>query len=118
MAPSTTTRSTTTGTRVAGLLATATLASLLTVTPAFARPDPGEPLPTSGTSTSRPDGSILQYSPPSTAPRSLPSPTTVVIDDDAVEYLQIALGALAGMAAVGAVVAAGSVRRHAHVHPA
>ena len=45
-------------------------------------------------------------------------PPTVTLDDDAVEYLQVALGALGGMALVGAVAAAASRRHGGHAHPA
>ena len=41
----------------------------------------------------------------------------MTVDDNAVEYLQVALGALGGIAVVGA-IAAGSTRRHGHAHPA
>ena len=122
MAPSTprTARTSRSHRRAAGVLATAALASLVTVTPAFARPDPGEPLPTAGTSKARPDGSVLQHSAPTPAVRSLPAPTTVTLDDDAVEYLQIGLGALGGIALMGAAATAVSAshRRHGHAHPA
>ncbi|WP_404383976.1 hypothetical protein LL946_01280 [Knoellia locipacati] len=126
MAPSSTThsstpghrRGSTTSRRAAGVLATATLASLVTVTPAFARLDPGDRV-SAGTSTSRPDGSTLQNPIPSPgaqmSPKApAPGPAAITIDDGAVGYLQIGLGALAGMAAVGGLVVASTRRRHAH----
>jgi hypothetical protein len=95
-----------TTTRAAGALAVTALAAILTVTPAHARQDPGELLKDAGsTSVGSSDGSVRQ------------GPSTVTVDDDAVEYLQVALGALGGIAVVGA-IAAGSTRRHGHAHPA
>jgi hypothetical protein len=114
------------------------MASLLTVTPAFARPDPGEPFPSAG---SRPDGAIVQYPAPAAGADSRnhrgagatteenrvsreqmapKTPAVVTLDDDAVEYLQIGLGALGGVAlmAAGAAAVSASHRRHAHAHPA
>ena len=42
----------------------------------------------------------------------------VVVDDNAVEVLQVALGALGGVAVVGGLVAASSARQRGHAHPA
>lgn len=138
MAPSTTLRTSRTGTRAAGVVATATLASLLTITPAFARPDPGDPAAKDTSGSSRVDGSQVQNGPSEptsdtriyqstierqnleemrrrAATTTQPGPATVTLDDNAVEYLQIGLGALAGLAAAGATAAAFSARRH-HAH--
>lgn len=134
MAPSTTLRTSRTGARAAGVIATATLASLLTITPAFARPDPGDPAAKDTSGSSRVDGSQLQNGPsePTSDTRTYqstierqnleemrrraattqPGPATITLDDNAVEYLQIGLGALAGLAAAGATAAAFSARRH------
>ncbi|WP_404383980.1 hypothetical protein LL946_01290 [Knoellia locipacati] len=103
----------TTSRRAAAAAATTAVAGILTIVPAHARQDPG---PSVGAKDARPDGSSLQYSAPAPASPSLPAPAMLVIDDGAVEYLQIGLGAVAGMAVVGAVVA--STRRHAHAQPA
>ena len=150
MAPSTTLLTSSTRHRAAGVLATAALASLLTITPAFAESD--------ATGSSRTDGSQLQNSSGATTPEkriyqsdierekakqlqnkkaedlrnrkaatmgqrgstsvnpAKPGPAAITVDDNAVEYLQIGLGALAGMAALGAVAAA--TRRRTHAHPA
>ena len=92
--------------RAAGALAVTAVAAILTVTPAHARQDPGELLQDAGSnSASSRDGSVRQGT------------ATVTVDDNAVEYLQVALGALGGIAVVGA-IAAGSTRRHGHAHPA
>ena len=136
--------STATSRRAATAIATLGLASLVTLAPAQARTDPGTPLPSAGTpaDSSRFDndrsGSTAlsgsarhrgvgatteenRVSREQIAPKSeAPGPTTMIrVDDDAVEYLQIGLGALAGVALFGATAAAVSAshRRHA-AHPA
>lgn len=97
---------TTTAGRTAGALATTALAAIIVVTPAHARPDPGPMLEDAGTGLTTSDGSV-----------STPGSATLTVDDGAVEYLQVALGAIGGMAVVGA-IAAGASRRHGHAHPA
>ncbi|HET7276675.1 MAG TPA: hypothetical protein VFJ22_01230 [Dermatophilaceae bacterium] len=47
-----------------------------------------------------------------------PMPPVVRVDDNALEYLQIGGGLLAGMALAGAGAALVSRRNHAHVRPA
>ncbi|MFW5468944.1 hypothetical protein ACOCJ4_02735 [Knoellia sp. CPCC 206435] len=103
----------TTSRRAAAALATTAVAGLLTIAPAHARQDPGE----LNSSAARPDGSTLQYSTADSDSFGPSSTLTVSVDDNAVEYLQVALGALGGIAVVGA-IAAGSTRRHGHAHPA
>ncbi|KGN33002.1 hypothetical protein N802_15530 [Knoellia sinensis KCTC 19936] len=86
--------------------------------PAGARPDPGEPLH-NGTGQTRPDGSILQNNPPDSGSSITDSgPATVTIDDNAVEYLQLGAGVLAGVALAGAGVAMVSRHHHRAAHPA
>lgn len=96
----------TTSRRAAAALAGTALAAIITVTPAHARQDPGELLTDAGTSQlDRSDG-------------SQPGPASLTVDDDAVEYLQVGLGALGGMVLVGAVAAAASRRHGGSAHPA
>ena len=138
--------STSTTRRAATAVATIGLATLVTLTPAQARTDPGTPLPSagtpvdssrsdndrsgSGTTAAPPDriyeGSIIQQNlwdledrRRATAPSEPGTAAVIRVDDDAVEYLQIGLGALAGVALFGAAAAAVSAthRRHA-AHPA
>ena len=98
----------TTSRRAAAALAATALTAIITVTPAHARQDPGELLTDARTSQPRgTDGS-----------HRAPGPTSLTVDDDAVEYLQVALGALGGMVLVGAVAAAASRRNGHHAHPA
>jgi hypothetical protein len=89
----TTTRTMLSTTAAAGIL------SLAAVSPASAEPDWGVP-GSSGTSPGQ------------------PTEIRVFVDDNSLEYLQIGLAALAGMAVAGA--AAVGVRRHEHraPHPA
>jgi hypothetical protein len=93
--------------RAAGALATTALAAMITITPAHARQDPGDLLTDAETGVTTSDGSIVNR-----------GPTVLTVDDNAIEYLQVALGAIGGMAVVGGLVAAGSARRHGHAHPA
>lgn len=93
--------------RAAGALATTALAAMVTITPAQARQDPGDLL-----TDARPGPT------PSVGPNVEPDPLPRIVDDNAIEYLQVALGAVGGMAVVGGLVAAGSARRHGHAHPA
>lgn len=137
--------STTTSRRAATAVATIGLASLVTLAPAHARTDPGTPLPSAGTpaDSSRLDsdrrGAGTTEAPPDrtyessiiqqnlwdledrrrvTAP-SAPGPAAVIrVDDGAVEYLQIGLGALTGVALFGAAAAAVSASHRRHAHPA
>jgi hypothetical protein len=53
-------------------------------------------------------------SPVPTAPAELSEPLTVLIDDDAVEYVQVAIGALAGGLLVGAGAVALGIRQRHH----
>jgi hypothetical protein len=102
--------------RAAAALAITALGGLLTITPAHAEARPGD------------DGVITPaevrvwedaQSKQRTAPRAAnPATPPVVLDDNAVEYLQIALGALGGVAVVGGLVAASSARQRGHAHPA
>ncbi|GGB85599.1 hypothetical protein N798_17270 [Knoellia flava TL1] len=134
---------TTTTRRAATAVATIGLASLVTLAPAQARTDPGTPLPSAGTpadssrfdndrsgSTTPSDSSLHRgvgatseenrVSREQIAPRAdLPGPATMIrVDDDAVEYLQIGLGALTGVALFGAAAAAVSASHRRHAHPA
>lgn len=89
------------------ILATAAAAGVLSVAtalPAGAEPDPGYPGST-GVSATTQDG-------PQTVIRQ------VLVDDNALEYLQLGLGALAGIGVAGAAMA--GVRRVGHraPHPA
>ena len=98
MHPSTTSR------RAGEALAATALVGLITVAPAYARQDPGDLLSTTGSNQG--DGAVSNQ-----------SPSVLTVDDNAVEYFQVALGALGGVVVVGAVAAAAS-RRHGHAHPA
>ena len=95
------------------------LSVLVAIVPAQAAQDRGELV---ATRDSRPDGSNLQYSTPQ--PRTDTASTGTVttqarlIDDNAIEYLQVALGALGGVAIVGGLVAGRSVRHRGHTQPA
>lgn len=94
----------TTTRRILSAAAATGVLSIATALPAEAEPDAGWDGNIGGTSAS--DGGTQ------TVIRE------VVVDDDALEYLQIGLGALAGMAVAGA--AAVTVRRFGHhaPHPA
>ena len=92
----------TTTRRILSATAAAGVLSLATVVPAFAEPDWGTPGSSGGSTTTSDTG-------PQTVIRE------VFVDDDTVEYLQIGLGALAGMALTGAAVV--GVRRHEHRAP-
>ena len=86
--------------RTSGLLATTALAGILLAAPAEARPDPG----TGGTD------------PVVVVPGPQPGPGST-IDDDAVEYLQLGAGVIAGVALAGAGAALVSRRHHRDPHP-
>lgn len=151
--------------QAAGAVAVTAVAGLITVSPAFARQDPGD----------RPDGSTVQYPPTSqsrgpadvkvedgkgeSVPRGrtyqsdierenarqmqnrnaenlrnkaavndtrkadsgvapAPGPNSLALDSTSIEYLQIGLGALAGMAVVGGIAAAVSTHHRHAAHPA
>jgi len=89
MAHTLNTRRALTGLAFGGLL------TLATAVPAAAIPDPGPPAPGAGNGS----GSIVRE-------------VEVSVDDNAVEFLQLGLGALGGMALVGVGAAALSSRRH------
>lgn len=91
----------TTTRRILSAAAATGVLSLATAMPATAKPDPGFP-GSSGESTTSDSGTKTVI-------------REVLVDDDALEYLQIGLGALAGMAAAGA--AAVTVRRRGHHAP-
>ncbi|KGN42701.1 hypothetical protein [Knoellia aerolata] len=102
--------------RAAAALATVALAGLITVVPAHAEPnllDDGAITPAELRVWENENAGTTGDAAPTD-----PRPTTVALDDNAVEYLQVALGALGGMAVVGGLVAATSGRRHGHAHPA
>lgn len=110
-----TSTSTTLVRRAAAALGTVALAGLITVAPAHAEPnllDDGAITPAELKVWENENAGTKGDAAPTD-----PRPTTVVLDDNAVEYLQVALGALGGIAVVGA-IAAGSTRRHGHAHPA
>jgi len=73
----------TTTRRIAATFAAATIASLVTVAPAAAIPDPGPPTPTASAGATTVVREIVHE------------------DDDAVEYLQVGLGAAAGVVLAG-----------------
>jgi hypothetical protein len=116
MALTTHTRRALTGLAAGGLI------TLATTLPAVATPDPGAPppavsIPEPGTP---PPGSVIDSG---STVREVTVETPV--DDDAVELLQVGLGALGGMALVGAGAVAFTVRRqhagtrsHQAPHPA
>ncbi|WP_345201116.1 hypothetical protein [Fodinibacter luteus] len=87
--------------RTSGVLAATALAGLLLAAPAQAIPDPG----TGG----------RDFPPGTFGPA--PKGTTIVVDDDAVEYLQIGAGLIAGVALAGAGAAMVSRRHHRDPHP-
>lgn len=109
------TKNSTTG-RAAAAVAVAALAGLVTVAPAHARTDPG---PSSG-GLSPADVRVWENENSSTGGSGFnPGPSSLVtpIDDNAVEVLQIALGAVGGLAVAGAFAMAAG-RRHGDAHPA
>jgi hypothetical protein len=89
--------------RTASALAASALIALLAAAPAAARQDPG----TGG----RDFGPGDRVSSPTPA-------GTLVVDDDAVEYLQVGAGLLAGIALAGAGAALVSRRNHREPSPA
>ncbi|KGN32263.1 hypothetical protein N802_18035 [Knoellia sinensis KCTC 19936] len=132
-------RTSTTTRRAAGILATTAVAGLLTVSPAFAKPDSGGPIQPGGTTSTLSPADVKVHDSSSerrvfeseiiqknlddlrkdkgSAPA--PGPAAITLPDSGVNYLQIGLGALGGMAAAGALAAAVSVRHHRHAaHPA
>jgi hypothetical protein len=82
----------------------AALVGLAMAGPASARPDDGEKAP---------QRTNLVVSEPRT-PQPKPVTRTIRIDDNALEALQIGLGALGGLALAGAAAGTVSVRRHHH----
>lgn len=108
--------STSTG-RAAAALATVALAGLITVTPAHAEStllDDGVITPAEVRVWENENSSLSgrgNVPPRSDIPR-------VVVDDNAVEVLQVALGALGGLAVAGGLAAASSARQRGHAHPA
>ncbi|WP_404383972.1 hypothetical protein LL946_01270 [Knoellia locipacati] len=101
--------------RVAAALATIALAGLVTITPAHAESGLNDDGVTTPAELRVWENENSGPSTPDTSTR--PGPSVITIDDNAVEYLQVALGAVGGMAVLGALVA-GSARRHGHAHPA
>ena len=104
--------------RAAAAVAVTAFAGLVTVAPAQAKQDPG----TGSTGVSPADVRVWENSQDqgngSSGSGVKPGPVQFLpTDDNAIEYLQVALGALGGFAVVGAIVA-GSARRHGHAHPA
>lgn len=99
--------------RSSAAVAITALAGLFAIAPAYAADDPGELTP-ADVRVYEAGGNI--------GVSGSPSPGTVQIlpvDDNALEFLQIGLGALGGMAVVAAGVAAAStVRQHGQAHPA
>jgi hypothetical protein len=89
---------TTTTRRIASTVAALGVLSLATALPAAAIPDPGTPVST-GAPTSQRSTSIVRE-------------VVVHEDDNAVEYLQIGLGAAGGLVLAGAAAAALGARRH------
>ncbi|CAN7503660.1 hypothetical protein [Knoellia sp. LjRoot47] len=107
-------RTSTSTRRAAALLATMALTGLVTVAPAHAEAGPGD------------DGVITsaevrvwenEHSAPRDGSGSVTTPLLPPVDDNAIEYLQVALGAIGGLVVAGA-IAAGAGRRHGDAHPA
>lgn len=92
--------------RWAGALGATGLLTLALAAPASARPDPG----TGGLHerTGQPEATTFE----------VPPPILIPVDDNAVEYLQLGAGILAGIALAGAGAVAASRYRHAHPHAA
>lgn len=101
--------------RTASALGATALLGMVLAAPAMARPDPGEggPAVDSSTATSqfpyglererREGGTMVQPAPRQAPEVAKPAqPTIVFMEDDAVEYLQIGAGVIAGIALVGA----------------
>ena len=86
--------------RTSGVVAATALAGILLASPAEVRPDPG---------TGGKDPVVV-------APAPAPGPGGT-FDDDAVEYLQLGAGLLAGIALAGAGAAMVSRRHHRDPHP-
>lgn len=98
--------------RTAAVAATGGIIALSMAAPASARPDPG-------------NGSQSEWSCHSlcyeggTEGSSGIGTTTITVDDNAVEVLQLAAGVLGGVALAGVGIAVASRRNHAHAaHPA
>lgn len=87
--------------RTSGLLAATALAGILLAAPAEARPDPG----TGG----------RDFAPGTSVPS--PKGPPIIVDDGAVEYLQLGAGLIAGVALAGAGAAMVSRRHHRDPHP-
>lgn len=95
--------------RAAATLGAAGILSLSMAVPASARQDPGTGEPLRCTTSCYVGG---------TQGPTNPGPNIVTIDDNAVEFLQLAAGALAGVALAGAGIALVSRRHHHLAHPA
>lgn len=87
--------------RTGGVVVATALAGILLAAPAEARPDPG---------TGGPDPVVVRPDPPRGS-------GVVIIDDDAVEYLQVGAGLLAGLALAGAGAAVVARRQHRDLSP-
>jgi hypothetical protein len=91
---------TTTTRRIASTVAATGVLSLATALPAAAIPDPGPPFPNGASNIER-----------STTVREV-----VHEDDNAIEYLQIGVGAAGGLVLAGVAAAAFGARRHRTQH--
>ncbi|KGN32261.1 hypothetical protein N802_18025 [Knoellia sinensis KCTC 19936] len=103
--------------RVAAALATMALTGLITMTPAHAETD------LNGDGTISPAEMKIWENQQGTTTPVVPAPapgtgSLVPTDDNAIEYLQVALGVVGGMVVVGSVIAATSARHRHQAHPA
>lgn len=106
---------TTTTRRGLAALALGLALSATATTTASARQDPG-PAPSLPYSQHAYENHYL--SPTPTGEAVAPVPRVVRLDDDAIEYVQLGGGLLAGLAIAGAGMALVSRRAHGHAHPA
>ena len=93
----------------------AAIIGFASTSPASARQDPGEPtLKHVRPNISMPyDQRVYEnhYGTTSGTPKVMPVTQILRVDDDALEYLQIGLGAMGGLALAGAAAGAGGARR-------
>jgi len=107
--------------RTASALAASALLALVVAAPAVARQDPGTGEQHPRTTTVRGGSVDHEGLRPPQAPgagASKDAARLTAVDDDAVEYLQIGAGILAGVALAGAGAAAMSRRHHRQPSPA